>query len=168
VGAFTGGARHRLRSSRRTTKARSIASAEPQFYALLREKLALTDPAFDAQHDPRQWPALKERLAAIFRTRTRAEWCALLEGTDVCFAPVLDWEEAPEHPHNRARGMFIDVDGVKQPAPAPRFSRTPPQVPHAPAVAGADTEAVLAAWGFGAARIGELRESGAIATQPAA
>jgi len=146
----------------------SIASAEPQFYALLREKLDLTDPAFDAQHDPRRWPELKERLATIFRTKTRAEWCALLEGTDVCFAPVLDWDEAPEHPHNRARGMFIDLEGVKQPAPAPRFSRTPPQMPHAPAAAGADTEAVLAAWGFGAARIGELRESGAIATKPSA
>jgi alpha-methylacyl-CoA racemase len=107
----------------------SIGAIEPQFYALLRESCGLHDPAFDAQMDRSRWPQLKERLAAVFRTRTRAEWCRLLEGTDTCFAPVLDWDEAPRHPHNRARGTFVEVDGVVQPAPAPRFSRTQSATP---------------------------------------
>ena len=140
----------------------SIAAAEPQFYALLRQKLGLDDPVFDAQHDHRRWPELKARLAAIFKTRARAEWCALLEGSDVCFAPVLDWNEAPEHPHNRARGLFIDIAGVTQPAPAPRFSRSSPPHPGAPSAPGADTESVLRDWGFAAGRIAVLRASGAI------
>ncbi len=141
----------------------TIASAEPQFYALLRQKLGLDDDrAFDAQNDPRRWPELKERLTRIFKTRTRAEWCALLEGTDVCFAPVLDWNEAPEHPHSRARGMFIDIEGVTQPAPAPRFSRTPPQRPSPPCAPGADTDAALRDWGLSPGRIDELRTCGAI------
>ncbi|WP_150305195.1 CaiB/BaiF CoA transferase family protein [Pseudomonas saliphila] len=144
----------------------SIASAEPQFYALLRQKLGLDDPAFDAQHDHRRWPELKERLAGIFKTRTRAEWCALLEGSDVCFAPVLDWDEAPGHPHNRARGMFIDIDGVTQPAPAPRFSRSSPPRPSAPSAPGADTETALRDWGFDPGRIDALRASGALPPQP--
>ncbi len=140
----------------------SIASAEPQFYALLRQKLALDDPAFDAQGDFNKWPELKQRLATIFKSKTRAEWCALLEGTDVCFAPVLDWNEAPEHPHNRARAMFVDIAGVKQPAPAPRFSRTPTQIPNEPSAPGADVDTALRDWGFSAARIDELRSSGVI------
>jgi alpha-methylacyl-CoA racemase len=101
----------------------AIGSIEPQFYALLREKLGLTgDPLFDGQFDRAQWPAQKARLTAIFRTRTRDEWCALMEGTDVCFAPVLSMAEAVEHPHNVARGTFVERDGVMQPAPAPRFT----------------------------------------------
>lgn len=140
----------------------SIASAEPQFYALLRQKLGLNDPAFDAQNDYLNWPDLKTRLAAIFKTKTRTEWCTLLENTDVCFAPVLDWNEAPEHPHNRARQMFIEIDGVTQPAPAPRFSRTSPPPPNPPSSPGADTESALGDWGFSDARIDELRNSGAI------
>lgn len=100
----------------------AIGSIEPQFYALLRDKLGITaDPLFDAQHDRAQWPAQKERLAAIFRTKTRDEWCALMDGTDVCFAPVLSMAEAAAHPHNVARGTFVERDGVMQPAPAPRF-----------------------------------------------
>lgn len=146
----------------------SIAAAEPKFYALLREKLGLDDPAFDAQDDPARWPDLKEMLARIFRTRTSAEWRAVLEGTDVCFAPVLDWNEAPEHPHTRARGMFIDIAGVTQPAPAPRFSRTPPTLPTAPSASGADTEAVLRDWGFSAERVRDLQAAGAIAGKPSA
>ena len=146
----------------------SIAAAEPKFYALLREKLGLDDPAFDAQDDPARWPDLKETLARIFRTRTSAEWQAILEGTDVCFAPVLDWNEAPEHPHTRARGMFIDIAGVTQPAPAPRFSRTPPTRPTAPSASGADTEAVLRDWGFSAERVRDLQAAGAIAGKPSA
>ena len=101
----------------------SIGSIEPQFYALLLEKLGLTDdPLFDAQFDRASWPAQNERLTAIFLAKTRDEWCALMEGSDVCFAPVLSMAEAAEHPHNVARGTFIERDGVAQPAPAPRFS----------------------------------------------
>lgn len=140
----------------------TIASAEKQFYALLRQKLGLDDPAFDAQHDHKKWPALKERLAAIFKSKTRAEWCVLLEGTDVCFAPVLDWNEAPQHPHNRARGLFIDIAGVTQPAPAPRFSRTPLKTPAPPSAPGADADAALRDWGFSANRIEQLRACGAM------
>lgn len=103
----------------------SIGSIEPQFYALLREKAGLTDPAFDLQMDPRQWGPLKEKLTALFLTKTRDEWCAIMEHTDICFAPVLSLKEAPEHPHNKQRGTFIEVDGILQPAPAPRFSETP-------------------------------------------
>ncbi|MDB5679476.1 CaiB/BaiF CoA-transferase family protein [Sphingomonas bacterium] len=101
----------------------SIGSIEPQFYALLREKLGIDgDPLFDAQFDRAQWPAQKERLTAIFKSRTRDEWCAAMEGSDVCFAPVLSMAEAAAHPHNVARGTFIEQHGVMQPAPAPRFS----------------------------------------------
>ncbi|THD37658.1 MAG: CoA transferase [Sphingomonas sp.] len=101
----------------------SIGSIEPQFYALLREKLGIAaDPLFDAQFDRAQWPAQKDRLTAIFKTKTRDEWCAIMEGSDVCFAPVLSMAEAAEHPHNVARGTFVEREGVLQPAPAPRFS----------------------------------------------
>lgn len=104
----------------------SIGPMEPQFYALLREKCDLHDPAFDAQWDQTRWHALKAKLADVFATKTRQQWSELLEGTDVCFAPVLDLEEAPHHPHNVARGTFVTIDGITQPAPAPRFSKTPP------------------------------------------
>jgi len=102
----------------------AIGSIEPQFYALLREKLGLTDdPLFDAQFDRAHWPAQKERMTAIFKTRARDEWCAMMEASDVCFAPVLSMAEAAAHPHNVARGTFVKRDGVVQPAPAPRFTR---------------------------------------------
>jgi alpha-methylacyl-CoA racemase len=126
----------------------SIGSIEPQFYALLRERCGLTDPAFDRQLDEGQWPALKARLADVFRQRTRAEWCALLEGTDVCFAPVLSFEEAPKHPHNVARGTFAKVNGITQPAPAPKFGGTPAPACKAVGVEGADTRRLLAEIGF--------------------
>ncbi len=103
----------------------SIGSIEPQFYALLREKANLTDPAFDRQMDKASWPALKEKLVAVFKTKTRDEWCAIMEGSDVCFAPVLTMTEAQSHPHMKAREVFVTRHGVPQPAPAPRFSRTP-------------------------------------------
>ncbi|MDB5913337.1 MAG: Alpha-methylacyl-CoA racemase, partial [Ramlibacter sp.] len=112
--------------------------------------------------DRQRWPQLKQEMAALFRTRTRDEWCALLEGSDACFAPVLAWDEAPRHPHNQARGTFIDVAGVTQPAPAPRFDRTPaarPQAPHAP---GADGEAILREWEVDAALVARLRAAKAI------
>lgn len=103
----------------------SIGSIEPQFYALLREHAGLSDTAFDAQMDRKAWPALKQQLVAIFKSKNRDEWCAIMEGTDICFAPVLTMAEAPQHPHMAAREVFITRHGVPQPAPAPRFSRTP-------------------------------------------
>jgi len=140
----------------------SIASWEPQFYALLREKLGLDDPAFDAQQDESAWPALKERLAAIFLLRTRDEWCALLEGTDVCFAPVLSLREAPSHPHNLARQTFISVGGVTQPSPAPRFSATPAPAPIPAPDIGADGEAILREMGYASDAIRALRATGVL------
>ncbi len=126
----------------------SVGAIEPAFYALLREKLGLSDdPEFDNQNDRSRWPALKQRLAQVFAQRTRAQWCELLEGTDVCFAPVLDMEEAPLHPHNVARGSFVKMADGWQPAPAPRFSRTPNAVPRAGAAVGADTQQALQDWG---------------------
>jgi len=104
----------------------SIGSIEPQFYALLREHAGLKDdPAFDAQMDQSAWPGLKDKLTAVFKRKTRDEWCAIMDGTDICFAPVLSLAEAPKHPHNAARGTFVEQDGMIQPAPAPRFSATP-------------------------------------------
>jgi alpha-methylacyl-CoA racemase len=132
----------------------AIGAIEPQFYALLRERCGIADELFDAQMSRAHWPLMKLRLADVFRSRTRDEWCELLEGTDACFAPVLDWDEAPRHPHNVARGTFVEVDGVVQPAPAPRFSRTAPPTPTAGRVASADE--LLARWGFDAAALEPL------------
>ena len=104
----------------------SIGSIEPQFYALLRGAAGLADdPAFDAQMDQSGWPALKDKLTALFLTKSRDEWCAIMDGTDICFAPVLSLVEAPKHPHNVARKTFVREGGIVQPAPAPRFSATP-------------------------------------------
>jgi alpha-methylacyl-CoA racemase len=96
--------------------------------------------------DRRRWPELRQNLEALFRTRSQAEWCALMEGTDICFAPVLDLHEAPRHRHNRARGTYVDIGGLIQPGPAPRFSRSVPEVAHPPHQPGADTEEVLDDW----------------------
>ena len=145
----------------------SIGSIEPQFYALLLDALDLADdPALANQMDPAAWPALKERVAAAFRTRTRDEWCDRLETTDVCFAPVLTMSEAAVHPHNVARRTFVEVDGVTQPAPAPRFSRTPAAIAGPPSPAGTDTRDVLADWGLPAGRIDALHATGAVASAP--
>ena len=103
----------------------SVGSIEPQFYALLRKHAVLTDADFDAQMDRKAWPALREKLGRVFKTRTREDWCKIMEGTDICFAPILTMAEAPKHPHMTARKVFIERHGVTQPAPAPRFSRTP-------------------------------------------
>ncbi|HUW36506.1 MAG TPA: CaiB/BaiF CoA-transferase family protein [Rhodocyclaceae bacterium] len=138
----------------------AIGAIEPQFYALLLEVCGITDPDFSAQMDTRRWPELKAKLAAVLATKTRDQWCALMAGSDVCFAPVLDLDEAPAHPHNRARQTFIDIDGVVQPAPAPRFSRTPPGVPSPPAAAGPGTDAILADWGLAAEEISAMRAAG--------
>jgi len=124
----------------------SVGAIEPQFYARLLERAGIADPAFSAQNDMQSWPALKVRLAQVFLTRTRDQWCALLEGTDACFAPVLDWDEAPLHPHNQARQTFVTVDGVLQPAPAPRFSRTSPATPSYAAEPLKDSASIIAEW----------------------
>jgi alpha-methylacyl-CoA racemase len=135
----------------------SIGAIEPQFYARLLALAGATDPVFEAQMDEARWPELKARFAALFATRSRDEWCALLEGTDACFAPVLDMAEAPRHPHNAARGTFVDIGGVTQPAPAPRFSRTAPSVGSAPPAPGEHTEDVLADWGWARDAIAALK-----------
>ena len=138
----------------------SIGSIEPQFYALLLEKTGVS-AEFAAQMDRSKWPQLKEKLAAVFRTKTRAQWNEIMEGTDVCYAPVLRMSEAAQHPHNVARNTFIEVAGITQPAPAPRYSRTITNVPTPPAHAGEHTRAVLADWGFDADRIDALVAAGA-------
>lgn len=140
----------------------AIGSIEPQFYALLIKLCGIDDPAFQAQRDPHAWPLLKYRLADVFKTKNRAEWCALMEGTDVCFAPVLDWDEAPQHPHNQARETFIDIAGVIQPAPAPRFSHSKAAAPTPPAQPGEHSAAILADWGVSEASIADLAARGVI------
>ena len=140
----------------------SIGSIEPQFYALLMEKAQLDTEIFGDQNNPTKWPDLKNKLTDIFKNKTRDQWCELMEGTDICFAPVLDFLEAQKHPHNMARETYIDVDGMMQPAPAPRFSRTESQVTNGARAAGEDTDEVLGAWGFSEDRIKQLRASGAL------
>ncbi|NML61089.1 CoA transferase [Massilia sp. RP-1-19] len=140
----------------------SIGSIEPQFYALLLRLTGVTDRAFNTQMKRSEWPSLKKKFAAMFGTRTRDAWCELMEGTDVCFAPVLDMDEAPRHPHNRARRTFVEVDGVTQPAPAPRFSRTAPELDVPPAAPGQHGADILADWGWPQEAIAGLRERGAI------
>jgi alpha-methylacyl-CoA racemase len=141
----------------------SIGSIEPQFYAELLEKLGIAADELPHQMDRASWPDLKQRMAKIFRTRTREEWCEIMEGSDVCFAPVLTMSEAPQHPHNAARGTFVEVAGAVQPGPAPRFSRTPSGVQGPPPHPGQHTDEALADWGFSAGEIASLRESKAIA-----
>jgi alpha-methylacyl-CoA racemase len=149
-----------------TADARHVAvgAIEPKFYGELLARLGLDASELGDQWDTSSWPANKERLAAVFRTRTRDEWCAALEHTDACFAPVLTPVEAPAHPHNVARRTFLDLDGVPQPAPAPRFSRSAPAPtgPTPPTHAGDDTDDVLREYGFTAAEIDDLRAAGAL------
>ncbi|NBU61021.1 MAG: CoA transferase [Actinobacteria bacterium] len=126
----------------------SIGSIEPQFYAQLLQLTGLaSDAEFANQQDRSMWPKLKKRLTDVFATKSQSEWSQIMEGTDVCFAPVLTMSEAAKHPHNVARETFIKVDGVVQPAPAPRFSRTQTSVSHGPVVAGENTREVLQSWG---------------------
>ena len=141
----------------------TIGSLEPQFFALLQERLGIDPAEFGNRNDPRQWDGQRERLAAIFRSRTRDEWTRLLGDSDVCFAPVLRMTEAPQHPHNAARGVFVEVGGLVQPAPAPRFSRTAAGACTPPAVPGADTDAVLAAYGFSREEVAALHAGGVVA-----
>lgn len=139
----------------------ALGAIEPKFYALLLKKAELTDDQFANQLDRAAWPALKAKLAEAMARRTRDEWCELMEGSDVCFAPVLDFDEAPRHAHNRAREAYLDIDGVVQPAPAPRFSATPGRVQGPPSPVGAHTEAVLREWGLSAQTVAALQACGA-------
>jgi alpha-methylacyl-CoA racemase len=143
----------------------SIGPLEPEFHGLLLDKLGLTgDPDFAQPYDRARWPAMREKLETVFASKTRDDWTAALEGTDVCFAPVLDHAEAADHPHMRARGAFTEIEGVRQTAPAPRFSRTPGAVQGPAPRPGAHTEEVLADWGFASDAITALRKSGALGT----
>ena len=126
----------------------SLGSIEPQFYALLLEKADLSDPDFKKQMDRSKWPELKDKIASVMKTKTRDEWCDIMEGTDVCFAPVLSLEEAPSHPHNVARETFVNYEGVTQPAPAPRFSKTPGAIQRPPASPGAHNDEIMKEWGI--------------------
>ncbi|WP_411288857.1 CaiB/BaiF CoA transferase family protein [Phenylobacterium sp.] len=137
----------------------SIGSIEPQFYALLLEKTGVDDPEFARQMDRAAWPSLREKLATAIVGKTQDEWCAIMGGTDVCFAPVLDLDEAPRHPHNAARQTFVEVAGVMQPAPAPRFSETPGAIQGPPPAIGAHDREALADWGFSSAEIDALTQA---------
>lgn len=141
----------------------AVGAIEPQFYAELLKGLGLEAADLPDQMDREQWPAMKERFAEIFRSKSRDEWCAVFDGTDACAAPVLSPWEAHLHPHNAARGTFVEVEGIVQPAPVPRFSRTPGGVSRPPSHPGADTDEALAAWGVDAEAVAALREAGAVA-----
>lgn len=138
----------------------SVGAIEPQFYHQLLDLCGIDDAHFQQQWEKREWPALREKLAAVFRTRTREQWCALLEGTDACFAPVLSMGEAADHPHNVARGTFVRQDGVVQPAPAPRFDRTPSLLPPKAPRTGAHTAELLGRAGYTASDIDVLVAAG--------
>jgi alpha-methylacyl-CoA racemase len=140
-----------------------VGSLEPQFYALLLKHTGLEDDSdFSNQMDKSKWPICQEKMEAIFKTKTRDEWCEIMEGTDICFAPVLTPDEAFKHPHNVERNTFVEIDGVMHPAPAPRFSRSVAEIQKPPSAACADTEHVLTDWGFSRDEIDSLRERGAI------
>ena len=137
----------------------SLGSLEPQFYALLLEKCGIEDESFDEQLDQEAWPLKRQKMEAIFKTKTRNQWCEILEGTDVCFAPVLDLEEAPDHPHNKERETFVNFEGITQPAPAPRFSRTQGTIQSSANLTGENSEEILEKWGFTNDQISDLREN---------
>ena len=136
----------------------AVGALEHRFYTELLGRLGLGEAGLPAQLDPAGWPVLRERLRAVFAQRTQAEWMAVFDGSDACVAPVLSMAEAPGHPHNAARGTFVEVGGVGQPAPAPRFSRTPADLPQPPPVPGEDTDAVLTEAGYSPEEITSLRD----------
>jgi len=142
----------------------SVGAIEPQFYALLLKHTGLEGEDLPPQTDRARWPEMHERLVRIFKSKTRAEWTEIMQQTDICFAPVLRMSEAIEHPHNRHRSSFVEVDGIAQPGPAPRFLGTPTRVQRPPARVGEHTEAILRDWAFSAAEIAELHRSGAVAS----
>lgn len=141
----------------------SVGAIEPKFFAVLVERLGLDPSLVARQYDARSWPALREAIAAAFRVRTRSEWCAVLEGSDACFAPVLSLEEVGKHPHIRARRVFETIQGVPQPAPAPRFSRTRARIARAGVSPGTDSRAVLERLGFDGEEVEAMRRAGVIA-----
>jgi alpha-methylacyl-CoA racemase len=141
----------------------SIGSIEKKFYEELLRLSGLKNEELAPQNERKSWPKMKERVAALFKTKTRDEWCKIMERSDICFAPVLSMAEAPHHPHNKLRSTFVERDGVTQPTPAPRFSRTPGAIQGPPAKPGEHTEAALRDWGFSARDLERLRVSGAIA-----
>jgi alpha-methylacyl-CoA racemase len=145
----------------------ALAPIEPRFYATLLRHLGIEPDTLPYSREREDWPALKSKLAALIKTRTREEWTTLLEGTDACFAPVLNLEEAPHHPHNRARATFVEHDGRWQPNAAPRFSRTPSAIRSPPVAAGEHTRDALAAWGLGGDEIDALIASGVVAQRSA-
>ena len=140
----------------------SIGSIEGKFYAELKEKLGMAPDAMPEQMNPAKWDEYRAEIAAVIATKTRDEWCDVMEGSDVCFAPVLDMDEAPAHPHNVARETFIEVEGVTQPNAAPRFSGTPAGKPTVAPDPGHDTDEALSDWGFDADEVARLRASGAV------
>ena len=140
----------------------AVGAIEPQFYANLIDKLGLAGEASPAQMDRASWPAMKVRFAQIFKTKTRDEWCAIMDEADTCVAPVLSIDEAPTHPHACARAAFVEVDGVQQPSPAPRFSRTPSGKPAVAPMVGANTDEVLSEAKFSADEIAALRAVGVV------
>jgi len=142
----------------------SLGSIEPQFYALLLEKTGLDqDPDLAKQMSRDDWPMLREKLAAVMATKTRDEWDAIMLGTDICYAPILNFEEAVDHPHNQARQTFVQSGDITQAAPAPRFSRTEPELPQPPVAPGQHTDEILAGIGLDATAIANLKDSGAVA-----
>jgi alpha-methylacyl-CoA racemase len=140
----------------------SIGSLEPQFFQILLEKAELDASEFSSQSDESKWPELKAKLSAVMKNKTRDEWCAIMEGSDVCFAPILSMSEAPEHPHNKFRQSYLHTDGVLQAAPTPKFSRTAPSVPASPPVSGSNTSAVLSGLGYSNEQIAQLAEQGVL------
>ena len=140
----------------------AVGPLEPRFYEEFLDRLGIDDPLFRRQYDAALWPQLKEELAQVFKSRPRDAWCKLFADSDACVAPVLDLEEAPRHPHNVARGAFVDIAGVTQPAPAPRFSRTPGHAASPPPLIGEHSRDVLKAWGLSSERIEQLAACGAI------
>jgi alpha-methylacyl-CoA racemase len=141
----------------------AVGALESQFYAELLAGLGLADdPLFAAQSDKANWPAMKQRLTELFLTKSRDEWAAIFDGTDACAAPVLSPWEANQHPHNQARSTFVEVEGIVQPAPAPRFSRTPSSISRPPSPPGADTVTELLEWGVDEGTVAKLRETGAL------
>jgi len=141
----------------------AVGAIEGRFFRDLLVRTGIDPASVGPQHDRAGWPELRRRFTEIFKSRTRDEWCKVMEGSDACFAPVLGPVEAREHPHLRARGTIVDVNGITQPAPAPRFGRTPSEIRSGPVLPGAHTDEVLAEFGFDAARIAALRTAGAIA-----
>ncbi len=162
AGQIDGGAHYYNVYETKDGKFISVGPIEPQFYALLLDKTGLAGEDLPDREDQSSWPEMKQRFARIFRQKTRREWCDIMEGSDICFAPVLDIDEAPDHPHLKARGTFVELDNLVQPAPAPRFSRTPGGIQGPPADPGTHTDEALAAWGFSEDEIADLHEAGAI------